>query len=104
MEGGVNTAGNLILVNENGIVASPSIPRAGLDIMAEVMGVPVVVSTIAGQDVVGSLGCYKRPGSLTSPRCYRRRSCTHPRVSRCATNGWHCLIWFSIRWCRGLCL
>ena len=27
MEGGVNTAGNLLLANESGVVASPSIPR-----------------------------------------------------------------------------
>ena len=67
MEGGVNTAGNLILVNENGIVASPSIPKAGLEIMAEVMGVPVVVSTIAGQDVVGSLGVTNDQGVLLHP-------------------------------------
>ena len=38
MEGGVNTAGNLLLVNENGVVASPSIPSAGLEIISEVMG------------------------------------------------------------------
>ena len=38
MEGGVNTAGNLLLVNERGAIASPSIPTDGLEIMADVMG------------------------------------------------------------------
>ena len=67
MEGGVNTAGNLLLVNEQGAVASPSIPEDGLEIMADVMGVQVGVSTIAGQDVVGSLGVCNDQGVLLHP-------------------------------------
>ncbi|MBT6640915.1 MAG: translation initiation factor IF-6 [Euryarchaeota archaeon] len=67
MEGGVNTAGNLLLVNEQGAIASPSIPTDGLEIMAEVMGVQVGVSTIAGQDVVGSLGVTNDQGILLHP-------------------------------------
>ena len=39
MEGGVNTAGNLLVVNEQGAIASPSIPQEGLEILAEVLGV-----------------------------------------------------------------
>ncbi len=67
MEGGVNTAGNLLLVNENGVVASPSVPHEGLEIIADVMGVDVVASTIAGQDVVGSLGVTNDQGVLLHP-------------------------------------
>tara|TARA_Y100000766_G_scaffold220916_1_gene193031 strand:- start:114 stop:776 length:663 start_codon:yes stop_codon:yes gene_type:complete len=67
MEGGVNTAGNLLLVNENGVVASPSVPHDGLEIIADVMGVDVVATTIAGQDVVGSLGVTNDQGVLLHP-------------------------------------
>jgi translation initiation factor 6 len=67
MEGGVNTAGNLLLVNEQGAIASPSIPTDGLEIMAEVMGVQVAATTIAGQDVVGSLGVTNDQGVLLHP-------------------------------------
>ncbi|MAZ43300.1 MAG: translation initiation factor IF-6 [Euryarchaeota archaeon] len=67
MEGGVNTAGNLLLVNEHGVIASPSIPSDGLEIMAEVMGVQVAATTIAGQDVVGSLGLTNDQGVLLHP-------------------------------------
>ena len=67
MEGGVNTAGNLLLVNENGAVASPSIPAEGLEIISEVMAVNVAATTIAGQDVVGSLGVCNDQGILLHP-------------------------------------
>ena len=67
MEGGVNTAGNLLLSNELGVVASPSIPEEGLEIISEVMKVDVVATTIAGQDVVGSLGVTNDQGILLHP-------------------------------------
>ena len=67
MEGGVNTAGNLLLANETGVVASPSIPEEGLEIIAQVMQVDVVATTIAGQDVVGSLGVTNDQGILLHP-------------------------------------
>ena len=38
MEGGVNTAGNLLLCNENGAIASPAIPEDGVEIISEVIG------------------------------------------------------------------
>jgi translation initiation factor 6 len=67
MEGGVNTAGNLLIVNEQGVVASPSVPHAGLEIIADVMGVGVVTTTVAGHDVVGSLGVCNDQGVLLHP-------------------------------------
>jgi translation initiation factor 6 len=67
MEGGVNTAGNLLMVNERGAIASPSIPQAGLEIIADVMGVQVAATTVAGQDVVGSLGVCNDQGVLLHP-------------------------------------
>ena len=67
MEGGVNTAGNLLLVNEHGCVASPSIPKDGLGILSEVLGVDIISTTIGGQDVVGSLGVVNAQGVLLHP-------------------------------------
>ena len=67
MEGGVNTAGNLLLCNENGAIASPAIPEDGVEIISEVIGVPVAISSIAGEDVVGSLGVANDNGILLHP-------------------------------------
>jgi translation initiation factor 6 len=67
MEGGVNTAGNLLLANEQGCVASPSIPQDGLEILADVLGVDIIATTIGGQDVVGSLGVVNDQGVLLHP-------------------------------------
>jgi len=67
MEGGVNTAGNLLLANEQGCVASPSIPQDGLEVLAEVLGVDIIATTIGGQDVVGSLGVVNDQGVLLHP-------------------------------------
>jgi translation initiation factor 6 len=67
MEGGVNTAGNLMVVNEHGAVVSPSIPRNGLEILADVLNVDVAATTIAGQDVVGSLSLCNAQGVLLHP-------------------------------------
>ena len=64
MEGGVNTAGNLLVVNEQGAIASPSIPHEGLEILAEVLAVDVASTTVAGQDVVGSLAVANDRGVL----------------------------------------
>ena len=67
MEGGVNTAGNLLVVNERGALASPSIPHEGLEILADVLGVDVASTTVAGQDVVGSLAVANDNGVLLHP-------------------------------------
>ena len=67
MEGGVNTAGNLLLANEHGCVASPSIPHDGLEILADVLSVDIIATTIGGQDVVGSLGVVNDQGVLLHP-------------------------------------
>ena len=67
MEGGVNTAGNLLVVNEQGAIASPSIPQDGLEILAEVLGVDVAATTVAGHDVVGSFAVANDNGVLLHP-------------------------------------
>ena len=67
MEGGVNTAGNLSTRQRTRCVASPSIPKDGLEILAEVLGVDIIPTTIGGQDVVGSLGVVNGQGVLLHP-------------------------------------
>jgi len=67
MEGGVNTAGNLILCNENGAIASPALPDEGIEIVSEIFGIPVASCSIAGEDVVGSLGVANNHGVLLHP-------------------------------------
>ena len=67
MEGGVNTAGNLMIANDQGAVVSPSIPRDGLEVLADVLNVDVAATTIAGQDVVGSLAVCNAHGVLLHP-------------------------------------
>ncbi len=67
MESSVNASGNLLICNENGVIASPAVPMDGLEIIAEVMRVDVASTTIAGQDVVGSLAVANGKGVLLHP-------------------------------------
>ena len=67
LESGINTAGNLLLVNEKGVVASPAIPDFGLEILADVLQTDVTSTTIADHDVVGSLGIANDHGVLLHP-------------------------------------
>ncbi|MBR60468.1 MAG: translation initiation factor IF-6 [Euryarchaeota archaeon] len=67
MEGGVNTAGNLIVCNSEGAVLSPAIPEDGVEIISEVFGIPAIVSSIASDDVVGSLAVANDQGVLLHP-------------------------------------
>ena len=57
----------MLLCNENGAIASPAIPEDGVEIISEVIGVPVAISSIAGEDVVGSLGVANDSGILLHP-------------------------------------
>ena len=67
MESSVNASGNLLVCNENGVIASPAVPLDGLEIIAEVMRVNVAPTTIAGQDIVGSLVVANDKGVLLHP-------------------------------------
>ena len=67
MESSVNAAGNLLVVNENGILASPVVPEAGLEVLSSAMGVEAVNVTIAGQHVIGSLGAANGMGVVLHP-------------------------------------
>ena len=103
MEGGVNTAGNLLVVNEQGAIASPSIPHEGLEILAEVLAVDVAATTVAGQDVVGA---WPSPTTMVSSciltsRPMRRCSL---RKSWCQADGRHRFVWLTLRGRRRVCV
>lgn len=67
MESSVNAAGNLLLSNEHGVLASPVIPEEGLEILSDVMKVPSANVSIAGNDVIGSLGACNDKGVVLHP-------------------------------------
>jgi translation initiation factor 6 len=67
MESSVNAAGNLLLANENGVLASPVIPEEGLEILSDAMKVPAANVSVAGQDVIGSLGACNDMGVVLHP-------------------------------------
>ena len=63
MESGVNAAGNLLVVNENGAVASPVLPEDGI----ETLKVDCVAIGIAGNDTPGSVSVCNNRGVLIHP-------------------------------------
>ena len=63
MEGGVNTAGMRVVTNKRYCIAGFS---DGLEILAEVLGVDVAATTVAGHDVVGSLDRQRRRCAASS--------------------------------------
>jgi translation initiation factor 6 len=58
--------GNLILMNDNGILISNLIKKHKAE-LEEFFGLPVKETTIAGLDVIGSVGFCTNSGCLTSP-------------------------------------
>ncbi len=67
MESGVNAAGNLLIINENGAVASPVLPQEGLDILGETLKVDCAAISIAGNDTPGSVAVCNNRGVLRHP-------------------------------------
>ena len=67
MESGINTAGNLLVCTDHGVLASPDLPDEGLAILGEVMHVDVGCTTVAGQSIVGSLATANNKGILLHP-------------------------------------
>ncbi len=59
--------GNLVLMNDKGIVISPFLRRHRKD-MADFFGIPCEISTIAGIRVVGSVAIANSKGCLVHPR------------------------------------
>ena len=67
MESSVNAAGNLLVANEHGVIASPVVPEDGLEVLSEALGVPAANTCIAGDDVIGSLAAVNAKGVLLHP-------------------------------------
>jgi len=67
MESGVNAAGNLLIINETGAVASPVLPQEGLDLLAETLKVKCAAISIAGNDTPGSVAVCNNRGVLLHP-------------------------------------
>ena len=67
MESSVNAAGNLLLANENGVLASTVVPKEGLEILSDALKVPAANVSIAGQEVIGSLGVCNDMGVVLHP-------------------------------------
>ena len=67
MESGVNAAGNLLIVNENGAVASPVLPQEGLDVLSETLKVSCAAISIAGNETPGSVAVCNNHGVLLHP-------------------------------------
>lgn len=60
--------GNLILANDNGAVASPLLSDDALQVIGDVLEVDVKVSTLAGLNIIGSMGAVTNRGALLNPQ------------------------------------
>ena len=67
MESSVNAAGNLLLVNDQGAIASPILPDEGLDVISEMLKVDVAAVAIAGSEIPGGAGVCNNKGVLLHP-------------------------------------
>jgi translation initiation factor 6 len=67
MESSVNAAGNLLVANDKGILASPVLPVEGLEILSETLKVPCKATSIAGDATTGSLAVANNRGVLVHP-------------------------------------
>ena len=67
MESGVNAAGNLLIVNENGAITSPVLPAEGIEVLSETLKVNCAAVSIAGNDTPGSVSVCNNKGVLLHP-------------------------------------
>lgn len=67
MEHGVNAAGNLLVCTSKGALMSPSIPEEGVQLLSDVFKVPGISTTIAGQEILGSLAAANNNGAILHP-------------------------------------
>jgi len=67
MEHGVNAAGNLLVCTSKGALMSPLLPQEGVELLSEVFKVPGVSTTIAGQEILGSLAAANNKGAILHP-------------------------------------
>ena len=67
LESGVNAAGNLIECNDVGAVVSPTIPKLGVEMISDVLGVNAIRTEVAGHKTVGSMIVANNKGILAHP-------------------------------------
>jgi translation initiation factor 6 len=67
MEHGVNAAGNLLLCTSKGALMSPILPEEGVQLLSDVFKVPAISTTIAGQEILGSLAAANNKGAILHP-------------------------------------
>ena len=67
MEHGVNAAGNLLVCTSKGALMSPLLPDEGVKLLSDVFKVPGVSTTIAGQEILGSLAAANSKGAILHP-------------------------------------
>jgi len=67
MEHGINAAGNLLLCTSKGALMSPLLPKEGVKLLSEVFKVPAISTTIAGQEILGSLAAANNKGVILHP-------------------------------------
>ena len=68
MESGVNAAGNPLVVNENGAVASPVLPEDGIEVLSETSRLTLVLPLeLVGNDTPGSVSACNNRGVLVHP-------------------------------------
>ena len=67
MEHGVNAAGNLLVCTSKGALMSPLLPDEGVKLLSDVFKVPGVSTTIAGQEILGSLAAANNKGAILHP-------------------------------------
>ena len=67
MEHGVNAAGNLLVCTSKGALMSPLLPDEGVELLSDVFKVPGVSTTIAGQEILGSLAAANSKGAILHP-------------------------------------
>ena len=67
LPGKYTAVGNMVLANDKGALVSPDLPKDSLELIGEVLEVPVEPSTIAGLKNVGAAAVATNKGVLTHP-------------------------------------
>ncbi|MCJ7506858.1 translation initiation factor IF-6 [Candidatus Bathyarchaeota archaeon] len=62
-----NALGNMILVNDNGAIVDPRLPRKTIEAVSDVLGVEVVTGEILGLPCIGAFAATTNKGVLVHP-------------------------------------
>lgn len=68
LPGRLNAAGNLILANDNGAIAHPELGEDAIDVVRDVLDVPVTRASIGGIKTVGMAAVCTDVGALCHPQ------------------------------------